>query len=153
MFNSQYLSQILARQVNHPLFGADIDHFRAEYAPDNTFAEGNPDYLAANPGQQNTGVIYTPNEDNPLRGVFCPVPLQPVQAQGGIYYQGDMQIIVLQDLGEVFKLDEAKPKRQDKFVIQGNTFYASSPAFPCQQGSAIVAWQIFLSRERYPVQS
>lgn len=152
MFNSQVLSQQLAQWVNHPLFGTNIDHYRAEYAPPETFPDDStPDYLAASPGQQLTGITYTPNENNPLRGVFCLAPVRPIQDVGGIYYQADMQIVLLEDLGDVFQLDESKPKRQDKFIIDGSTYYANSTSFPCQQGSAIVAWQIFLTKERYPV--
>lgn len=145
---------VLAQWINHPLMGTEIDHYRAEYTPPETFnQDGNPDYLAQSPGQQSSGIVYTPNPDNSLRAVFCPVSLRPIQDQAGIYYQGDMQIFLLEDLGEVYQLNDDKPKRQDKFIVQGQTFYASSPAFPCQQGSAIAAWQIYLARERYPVTS
>ncbi len=38
-------------------------------------------------------------------------------------------------------------------MIAGGTYYATAPILPCQMGDTVAAFQIFLSRERYPVKT
>ncbi|MFB6214838.1 MAG: hypothetical protein ABEI54_03115 [Candidatus Bipolaricaulia bacterium] len=152
MLKEQYFRQILERWVNHPLFGLEIDHYRAQHAPDSAFnSRGEPDYLAESPGFRTTGVQYPDQPTTTFRGVFCPTGYQPIQDEAGIYYTAETQIITLQDLGQVYQVEEGRPKLQDKFVVSNGIYYAASPKIPCQQGSVVAGWQIMVTAQRYPV--
>ena len=140
----------LHRALQHPFYGTPIAHYRATY-PKNEEVTSKPDYLAANPGDYGSGIVYVANIDNPLRGVFCQSPRKPVQEVAGIYYQAQADLYVMQDLGEVFALENDRPKRQDRFIINGQTYYAAAPSFPCMMGTTIALWKIDLVLERYPV--
>lgn len=144
--------QALKRAVQSPLYGTPFEHYQAQLAaPENFNDRGLPDYLAADPGVYSTGVNYTPNPKNPQRGIFCRAPFRPQQDVGGIYYVAQMSLYVFDDPGEVYKLDGTYPKRQDMFIINGQKYYATAPATPCQTGETIAAWQIDLNLERFPV--
>jgi hypothetical protein len=146
--------QVIKNAINHPLFGTPFEHHQAQHvAPNNFNDRGQPDYLAPDPGVYSTGITYVANPANPLRGIFCRAPYRPYQDVGGIYYQAQMNLHVLDELGDIFLLDGKYPKRQDKFVINGIDYYATAPATPCQMGETIAAWTIELNRERYPVQN
>lgn len=149
-----FIRQAIANVINNPMFGATVYHYRAIEAtqPDyNTL--GQPSYLAPEPGLYDSGVGYEPSPHNPLRGVFCRQKSNPYQDKGGIYYQAEGQLYLLDDPGEVFVLLDNRPKRQDRFEIAGGVYYATAPVFPCQMGDTVAAFQIFLSRERYPVRT
>jgi hypothetical protein len=137
--------------LNNPLFGTPFDHYQAQIASSSFNAKGQPDYLSLDPGVYNSGIQYVANTANPLRGVFCPAPRRANQQIDGIRYEASMELYTQVDLGQVFKVQEKFPKLQDKFVINGQAFYAANPAFPCQMGEAIAAWKIELALERYPV--
>jgi hypothetical protein len=144
----------IANMLKRSLNATSILHFQSEWAPPANFDErGNPDYLAADSGVFDSGIRYRPNPQNPLKGIFCPAKRNPFQAVSGIYYQADVEIYVLEDLGSVFVLDGKYPKRQDAFEALGRRYYATAPAFPCAQGDLIVAWKISAALERYPVQN
>lgn len=146
------LLAMLAQVVANPLIGATIQHFIAGYVAESNFSVyGQVDYLAPDAGQDQTGITYTANPNNPLRGVFCATSRRPVQDKGGIRYEAQPQIILLEDPGEVFAVDPKFPKRQDKFIVSGRTYYAAAPAFPCQMGDTIAGFRIDLALERYPV--
>jgi hypothetical protein len=149
-----FLRQAIANVINNPLFGATVYHYRAlEATGANHNSLGQPDYLAPAPGLYDSGVDFEANPSNPLRGIFCRQKSNPYQDKGGIYYQAEAQLYLLDDPGELFILSDNRPKRQDKFVIAGGTYYATAPIFPCQMGDTVAAFQIFLSRERYPVRT
>jgi hypothetical protein len=144
--------RMLQSVAQNPLIGATIEHYFAQYVDDGSFTKyGQIDYLAQEVGQDQTGIKYVANPKNPIRGVFCSSGRRPVQDKGGIRYEAQPQIILLEDPGEVYSLDPEKPKRQDKFIVSGRTYYATAPAFPCQMGDTIAAFKIDLALERYPV--
>lgn len=147
------IQAIRSALVNNPLYGTPIYHHQAQIASADFNKQGQPDYLSANPGVHGSGINYVPNPANPLRGIFCPSPRKPYQDKGGIYYQAQMEIYLLDNIGEIFVLENDRPKRQDKFVINNQTYYCIAPAFPCQMGEAIAAWKIELNLERYPVKN
>lgn len=148
----QYLQAAISVILRNPLVGTPIYHYQAQHADSDQFNEiGQPDYLASDPGVFESGIQYVANPDNPIRGIFCARKLNPYQDKGGIYYQGEFEVYLPSDPGEVFILDDKYPKRQDKFVINGGNYYATAPVFPCLMGETVAAWQVFLSRERYPV--
>ena len=148
-------NQAIAQILTNPLVGTPFEHFRAQWLDDSLYDNrGRPDYLAENSGEFQSGVQYIANPDNPLRGIFCPIARRPTQDKPGIFYEAQMQLFVTDDLGEVFTLDEgerSRPKLQDRFLINSQTFYATQPAFACMQGEAIAAWRIDLALQRYPV--
>lgn len=149
-----FAAQAIRNILSNPLFGTTVYHYRAELAPQANFNDrGQPDYLGASPGHFASGVVYTPNPNNPLKGAFCQIPRKPVQEVSGIYYQATHELIVLEDLGLVYELDGQYPKRQDAFDIAGYRWYATGPATPCQQGDVLVGWKIELNLERYPVRN
>jgi hypothetical protein len=152
MRQSQLIEKTLLRMLKNPLLGVDVEHYRAEHVGATNFTPYyQPDYLAINPGENATGVQYSPNPENPLRGVFCQAKRTPLQDKGGIYYTAQTHLFLLENPGEVFALDDRLPKRQDKFVVSGQTYYAIAPAVPCQSGSVIAAWKIELTLQRYTV--
>lgn len=146
-----WLQQVVGNVLQNPLLGTTILHFQAFLAgPENFNEQGKPDYLAPGAGLYGSGVRYTPNPKNPLRGVFCRKPLRPFQENAGIHYQAECEIYLPEDPGEVFILDDKYPKRQDRFEVAGGVYYATAPVFPCQIGDTVAAWQVSLSRERFP---
>jgi hypothetical protein len=150
----RFIRQAIATVIRNPLYGSTVFHYRARAAiaaDYNTL--GQPSYLAPEPGLYDSGVEYDANPENPLKGIFCRKKQNPFQDKGGQYYQGEAELYLLSDPGEVFVLSTDRPKRQDKFVIAGGTYYATAPAFPCQMGDTVAAFQVFLSRERYPVRT
>ncbi|MCD8487885.1 MAG: hypothetical protein LRZ84_14405 [Desertifilum sp.] len=145
-------SQMVAAIVNNPLFGATIIHYQSVWVEATNFnREGQPNYLAWNPGIHETGIVYELNPANPLRGIFCQNKRRPSQDKNGIYYGGEFELYLTVDLGEVYVLDGKFPRKQDKFEIAGRTYYATSPVMPCQLGDTIAAYKIDLAIERYPV--
>ncbi len=143
--------QAIAQILSNPLFGTPFEHFQAQIAASSFNEKGQPDYLSFNPGAYNSGIEYIPNPANPLRGLFCQAPRRFNQQPDGIRYEATMELYVQVNLGQVFKVQDRFPKLQDKFVVNGQTYYAANPAFPCQMGEAIAAWKIELALERYPV--
>lgn len=151
---ANWQSNLVGNILNNPLFGTPIAHYKAEHVGAGNFdRRGNPDYLAADPGDYATGVQYVANPDNPLKGIFCQAKRHPHQDKGGIYYVAQMEIYLTENLGDVFVLDGHYPKRQDRFIINGQTYYAVAPSLPCQIGAAIAAYKIELNVERYPVRN
>lgn len=149
-----FIRQAIANVIRNPMFGSTVYHYRAIPAGSADYNSlGQPSYLAPGPGVYASGVDYEQNPENPLKGIFCRQKQNPYQDKGGMYYQGEAQLYLLSDPGEVFTLSENRPKRQDKFVIAGGTYYATAPVFPCQMGDTVAAFQVFLSRERYPVRT
>ena len=148
-----YALQALQAVINNPNFGTTVYHYQAQHADPKAFDKrGRPDYLSkTDPGDYATGIEFVENPNNPLRGVFCQAPRQPYQDTGGIYYTAQFELYLAQDPGEIFSLDDKYPKRQDKFIVQGNTYYAIAPAMPCALGATVGAWRIQLNVERYPV--
>lgn len=149
---TELIARSLQQAIKNPLMGVDVQHYRAQLAPAPNFTPyGQPDYLSLNPGEFASGVEYA----SPvlLRGVFCQAKRQPYQDKGGIYYTAQTHLFLLENPGEIFVLDDRFPKRQDKFVISGATYYAIAPTFPCQSGETIAAWKIDLNIQRYPVTS
>jgi len=131
-----------------------IYHYQSELAEPSNFDDSyRPDYLAQDPGLYDSGVKYSPNPKNPLKGLFCPAKRNPFQALSGIYYQADIEIYLAEDPGPVFVLDGKYPKRQDAFEIVGQRYYATAPVFPCLQGDTVILWKISAALERYPVKS
>lgn len=150
LVQGELVRRAIAQVIQNPLAGALALHYRAELADPSSFTRyGQPDYLGFDPGTYTTGVQY--GQPIELRGIFCRAKLNPFLDKSGIRYQAEMNFYVPHDPGEVFVLDAKYPKRQDKFVISGGVYYATGPATPCQMGDTIAAWQIDLSRERYPV--
>lgn len=132
--------------------GTNIEHYQAQTADGADFnRKGQPDWLASDPGVNATGVNFVANPGNPLRGVFCQAPRRPLQDKGGIYYTAQFELYLPVDLGEVFELSGDRPKRQDRFVIGGKTYYAIAPSMPCQAGDTVALFKIELNIERYPV--
>lgn len=149
---SQYLQQAIANVFRLPYFGVPVCHFKASLVEDAAFDKyGKPDYLAADAGEFDSGVQYEPNPDNPLRGVYCKPSIRPNMDKGGIIYQAELDLYLPVDVGDVFVLEGDRPKRQDKFEIQGARYYATAPALPCQIGEVVSVWKIPISRERFPV--
>ena len=149
-----YLQSVVQRLMQLPYAGTVVQHYQAQLVEDGNFNKlGQPDWLGDAPGQDATGIQFVPNPANPLRGIFCRAPYRPYQDKGGIYYQAEMDLYLAQDIGEVFVLEENRPKRQDKFVISGGTYYATAPVMPCQAGETVAAFKISLSRERYPART
>lgn len=149
---SGYLQQTLTNLFKQPYFGTPVEHFKAELVAAESFDKyGKPDWMAQESGQYDSGIKFAPNPDNPLRGVYCRAPLRPNQEPAGITLQAEVDLYLPVDPGDVFVLHDDRPKLQDKFVIQGNVFYATAPVFPCQVGEAVALWKVSLSRERYPV--
>lgn len=149
-----FIRQAIAQVIQNPLYGSTVYHYRAIEAVNADYNSlGQPSYLAPAPGVHGSGVEYEANPQNPLKGIFCRQKQTPFQDKGGQYYQGEAQLYLLTDPGEVFVLSEDRPKRQDKFVIAGGIYYATAPVFPCQAGDTVAAFQVFLSRERYSVRT
>lgn len=148
-----YALQMLQNVINNPNFGSTILHYQAVHADSASFDKrGRPDYLAkTDPGIHATGVEYVANPDNPLRGIFCQAPRQPYQDVGGIYYTAQFELYLATNPGEIYKLDDNLPKRQDRFDVMGQSYYAIAPAMPCALGDTIGAWRIQLNVERFPV--
>ncbi|HEY9752454.1 MAG TPA: hypothetical protein V6C46_05860 [Coleofasciculaceae cyanobacterium] len=135
-------------------FGTDVYHFQAQLAPTATFDDRDrPDYLAAEPGFNSTGIIFVANPKNPIKGIFCQAPQRPIQENAGIYFQADMELYLPEDIGPTFVVDTNGPKRQDKFVIFGTDYYSANPATPCILGMTTACWKISLTLQRYPVQN
>jgi hypothetical protein len=149
----QFAAQAIANMMMNPLMGATVYHYRAIAAPAEFNTLGQPDYLSAEPGLYDSGVTYEPVPENPLKGVFCRQRSNPFQDKGGIYYQSEATLYLANDPGEVFVLSDNRPKRQDRFEVSGGVYYATGPVFPCQVGDTVAAWQIYLSRERFPVRT
>ena len=150
----EWIQQAIAQVIANPMFGTTVEHFQAQLVePENYTKYGQPDYLAANPGDYAAGIQYIPNPANPLRGIFCRAKYNPYQDKGGIYLQAQAELYLPHDPGEVFVLDGKYPKRQDRFVISGGVYYAVAPTFPCQLGDTVAAFKIELSRERFPVRT
>jgi hypothetical protein len=150
----KFIRQAIANVIRNPLYGSTVYHYRAKVAVGADYNSlGQPGYLAPAPGVYDSGVEFEANPDNPLKGIFCRQKQNPFQDKGGQYYQGEAQLYLLSDPGEVFILSANRPKRQDKFVIAGGIYYATAPVFPCQMGDTVAAFQVFLSRERYPVRT
>lgn len=144
--------QAIQRMLQSTVYSATVMHYQAQLLDSGSYSDrGKPSYLAEDPGVFGSGVQYVPNPDNPLRGVFCPVKRTPYQDVGGIYYQAQAELYLATNPGEIYKLDDKYPKRQDRFDVLGQTYYAVGPAFPCSLGDAIAAWKIELNLERYPV--
>ena len=149
---SSYLQQAIQNLLKWPQFGTPIEHYKAQLVEDEAFdKQGQPDYLSAEVGEFESGVRYVPNPSNPLRGIFCRAPIRPNQETSGITFQSDTDLYLPVDPGDVFVLEDNRPKRQDRFDIQGVRFYAVAPATPCQAGEVVSLWKISISRERYPV--
>lgn len=145
-------AQIVQQVLMSPSAGVPVIHWIAEHVNVASFnGRGQPDYLAPDAGLYQTGIRYTADPRNPLRGVLCRAPKVPNQDKGGIFYQAQMDLYLPVDPGAIFVLHEKLPKRQDRFDISGLILYATGPAMPCQQGEQIAAWKISLSLERYPV--
>lgn len=144
---------MLQRVLTNPLLSVNVEHYQAQLvSPSNFTPYYQPDYLATNPGVFASGVEYAPNPNNPIRGTFCQAPRQSYQDKSGIYYVAQYNLFLIGDPGEIYILDDKYPKRQDKFVIQGRTYYAIAPAMPCQQGEIVAAYKIELNLQRYPVE-
>lgn len=149
---SSYLQTALLKLLQSPQLGTPVEHYKAQLVEDETFDKhGQPDYLAKNAGDFESGVQYISNPRNPLRGIFCRSPLRPNQETAGITYQAEMDLYLPVDPGDVFVLQENRPKRQDRFDIQGGRYYAIAPTMPCVVGEVVSLWKVQLSRERYPV--
>lgn len=149
---SQWLQAMFRRVLQNPLAGTQINHFRAEWVdPVNFDDRGRADYLAADAGIYDSGVNYTPNPCNPLLGIFCAPRTRPTQDKAGMTYQAEMEIYLATDPGEVFVLDGTYPKKQDRFDINGTSWYAIAPALPCLSGSVTAMYKVQLTRQRYPV--
>lgn len=151
---ANYLQAAIAQILRSPYAGTPVDHYWATLAGDENFDKyGKPDWLGESPGQDASGVRYEPNPDNPLRGLVCKAPYRPQQDRAGIIYVAEFELYLPHDPGEVFVLAGDRPKRQDKFLIQGGVYYATAPVFPCIAGEMVAAFKISLSRERYPVRT
>ena len=149
---SSYLQQAIERLVKWPQFGVPVEHYMAQLVADETFdKQGQPDYLAQEAGEFESGVKYLSNPRNPLRGIFCRAPIRPNQETSGLFYQSETDLYLPVDPGNVCVLEDNRPKRQDRFDIQGARYYAVAPAMPCQIGEVVSMWKISISRERYPV--
>lgn len=149
-----YLQSMIQQVLRSPYAGTVVEHYQAQVVGDQNFDKyGRADWLGESPGQDATGIRFVPNPNNPLRGIFCRAPYRPYQDKGGIYYQAEMELYLPEDIGEVFVLGENRPKRQDKFLISGGTYYATAPVMPCQAGETVAAFKISLSRERYPART
>lgn len=146
-----FLRQAIAQIVTNPLVGSTVYHWKAKPAKATFNDAGQPDYLSPQPGLFDSGVDYDPNPNNPLRGIFCRPKQTPFQDKGGIYYQGEASLYLVEDPGEVFVVVNSRPKRQDRFEIAGGVYYAVAPVLPCQMGDTVAAFQVFLSRERFGV--
>ena len=144
--------QAVQRVLRTTSYSATVLHFQAVHTGESNYDDrGRPDYLAPNPGLYASGVEYVPNPNNPLKGMFCPSPRRPTQEVSGIYYAAQCDLYLPENIGEVFQVGEKYPKRQDRYEILGQVYYAIAPAFPCSLGDSIACWKIELNRERYPV--
>lgn len=140
--------------IANTIYGTTVYHYQAQHAgAENYDSAGRPDYLAADSGVYGSGIVFVPNPQNPLKGIFCQAPRQPYQDVGGIYYTAQMELYLPVDLGPVFQLDGKYPKRQDRFEIHGRTYYAIAPSMPCMVGDTTGIWKIQLNLERYPVRN
>lgn len=147
-----YAIAMLQNVIANPSFGTTVAHFQATHATGTFDDRGRPDYLSKTDiGVNQTGVNYAPNPANPIRGVFCQAKRQPRQQPGGIYYDAQFELYVAENLGEVYRLFDDRPKLQDRFDIHGQSYYAIAPAMPCAVGDTVAAWQIQLNIQRYPV--
>jgi hypothetical protein len=147
-----FIRQAIAAIASSPMVGTTVYHWKAVEAKQATYNEaGQPDYLAPTSGLFDSGIDYRPNPNNPLKGIFCRPKQTPFQDKGGIYYQGEASLYLVQDPGEVFVVVNDRPKRQDRFQIAGGIYYATAPVMPCQMGDTVAAFQVFLSRERFGV--
>lgn len=147
-----YINQLLQQIIKNPLVGTPIEHWQSQFVEIENFnAHGVPHYLSKESGEFSTGLRFVANPANPLRGVVCRAPWRPVQAVDGIHYTAQFELYLPIDLGEVFKLDDRLPKRQDRFVINGVDYYAIAPSLPCMAGETIGCWKIELNRGKYPV--
>lgn len=143
---------IVQNAIANSIYSATVLHFQASHVDSANFNErGRPDWLGVDTGEQGTGVTYTPNPNNPLKGIFCPAPKRPIQGPEGIYYQADMELYLANYPGDVFRLFDNRPKLQDRFDIHNQRYYATSPAMPCALGDNLAAWKIALIIERSPV--
>lgn len=148
---SSYLQQAFINVLKNPWAGVPICHYKARLAEDETFDKyGHPDYMASQSGDFDSGVLYDANPSNPLRGVYCRAPLRPNLDPGGFTLQAELDLYLPVDVGDVFVLEGDRPKRQDRFDIQGGRFYAAGPSIPCQGGEIVGLWKIPIIRERFP---
>ena len=146
-----YFTGLVQNAIANGIHGTTVEHYQAQWVEESFSERGTPDYLAGEAGEQGTGIRYTANPQNPLKGAFCPTQKRPVQGPEGQYYQADMELYLAKFPGDVYRLDDKKPKLQDRFVIQGQRYYAIAPAMPCTLGDSAAAWKILLTIERSPV--
>ncbi len=129
----------------------DVLHFRAQHATGYD-CQGQVDYLSADPGEYGTGINWTANTANPLKGVFCRPQRRLCQGKDGVYFETTAELFVATDLGSIVQLfDGNKPKLYDRFEVLGQRYYATGRAHPCANGNSVGLWKIPLILERFPV--
>lgn len=146
---SSALQGILALSPNT----IDVLHYRASHAPASAFdCDDRPDYLSPSSGVQGTGIVYTPNTDNPIKGTFCPPKRVACQTKNGIVFQSIAELFVAVDLNPIYQLLPNRPKLHDRFDILGQKYYATGPALPCVRGPKVVTWKISLMLDQIDIQ-
>lgn len=142
------LAQILTLSPN----GIEFEHYRAQHSTGYD-CDDRPDYLSPDPGDYGSGIKFVANLSNPIRGAFCPPKRSVCFGKDGVTFQAETELYVPVDLGPVYQLFERRPKLQDKFIILGQTYYASGPAVPCVRGNLAALWKIPLMLSQIPVES
>jgi hypothetical protein len=152
-FQTDLIIASIRNAINHPLIGVPVLRYRAEFAADRNYdRHGNPHYLSPDATQDATGIIY-PEPPESIRGVFCPNSITAIQESAGQRIEVDANLFLVGDPGPVYQLSQNRPKRQDKFIISGATYYAATPAYPCSSGEVIGAYRISLARQRQEVEN